>query len=323
MKAFLFSLLLIGAAARAEQNRDVDLDQVNQVLNQIGASVIEGDDLFTGLSGEIVKDQTDLKNQKVGVSVRASASHTAWSSSETSMELRASFTNSGPLPEDATQVEANANGHLILLTPVVPMVKHLYALFGAECPTELSQIPAAWEYGFFHVCPVLKERVPALNDISDLSSFAVELYGQSKTLLSDYLSLMEKKLSENLSDEDRETVKMYIGLGQKDLANLSRLEVTNHGNALSLKFKLADQDAGGYEDVSFALHLSEGMAGLYVGVLGDFSKDTVDQMFGRLTETLRELQNRNQDAIADLTAQLSQYKEMVREFIQDPPAFFN
>lgn len=318
MKALVvsFALVFLASNAFANQARDIDLDKINQVISEIGASLIEGDELFTELTASFDPANTDLKNRKAAGELTASVRGTAWAQSETSLRVTGFAKKVGESTRNGEEIVDTEFGlGAYLSTPVISLVQFGWKKFG--CPSEnTGELLSVYDFIQNQVCPGLNEKIPALSGGEALVELVDQTVGLVKASIQDYLVLMTKKLNEAQDSETKSAIEALLFQANEMNKEVERLVVNNNGSSIELSISFDDL-------MGQPLHLALGATAseelLSLDMNADFAiyKETFEDLFSYVETVLVGLQDENEEMITDLKSMLQGYLEMVKSIISE------
>lgn len=318
MKSLIMFLSLVFVTPNliAEENSAIDFNKINQVISQMGASLIEGDELFTELTAGFDPAKTNLTERKVAGDLLAAVRGTAWAQSETSLRVMASAEKIGESTRNGeemvdTAIQLGAD----LTTPVVSLVQFGWQKFG--CPTEENtELISVYSYLQNQVCPMLNEAIPALTEGEELVQLIDQTVVLVKTSIQSYLDLMTKKLNETEDSELKSAIEALLYQAKEVKSEAERLVVTNNGSSIELSISF-EELLGQPLKATIGGTVSGEVLGLDLGAEYGIYKDSFEELFSFVETVLMGLQNENEEVIADLQSTLKGYLEMVKSIISE------
>ncbi len=317
MKSLLFSMIVFVAGSFSLTNAmaepaDVDFNKVNKVISGIADSLIEGDDLVTSLSGSFDPEATNLAEKRMKGQLGASVNRTLWSPTESSLQLNASLESTASNQYEET-VDVKLGG--VLKTAVVSLVQYAFEKAGCAV-TEEDRIPTVYTHLGNEICPVLNERVPALQGIEDLIQLVVETDQSVRSQIDSYIYEMTKKRKEADDDSIKELLRVFIYSANSLKSEMKRLSVEQNQNSLTITFSLdeiMDQPLQG----QILSQISGDQFDLGLELAYQVSKDVVDDAFMWATQFALGLQSESEEMIEDVTSMLRSYLELVKSTIAE------
>lgn len=329
-KVILSALFFLSAgfvsAHAAQQNpptqtqQELDLAKINKVLNDLGASLIAGDDLFTELTAEFTPEETSLKEFKAQLSASAAVKKTAWSVEPTRVNMVGTISKTGEFEKNGEQmVSLRPALAAVFETQVIPLVQYGLQIYGCE-PSETSgETTDPWSVMTLELCKVWNQKVPNLETSQDLNTLAALTLQTAAGAMDTYIPKVEAELAETQDPEKKDLLQYYISTAKNILTQVKKwkLEPYQEGvsNFVSYEFdsEVFGMDMKGTIFFSFATVIAAPAIAVEAGIL----KESFENFFGEIQSILFALQNEDAETIDGAKSFLGEYLQIVKDMISD------
>lgn len=323
-KLLLSGLLSLGLSATAfASEQGLDLNKVNEVIEHITSTAIQGDDFYKLFEAKVDVSRTDLDMGKAAGSLEVVVGKTVWTGLPTSVGVAGGFVKSGEVikqipsqeeggqPVAVTYFQTEVNAGATLKTETVPMVKYFWGLMGLCQGQEANAIEmGVYPYLEAKLCPIVSSGMESLTSIAEFVTLVENVYETTFSTISEYVSAKNDELSRVQNEDQKKLILSQIQEAtslEKDL-KVVELTRTHDGLLVSVNFDPSESS------LALEFNLTSSEASLTLNAIFDVTKENFEARVAQLKDLLFKIQTNEASVIQELTDSLKGYLDAVKDF---------